>query len=336
MTDELVDVSEFLEHHGVKGMKWGQRRAARRLAKGDAQFEKGAANFPKKARSQLLRDAEAHAEKDFASLEKRYAGKAEYMFGDIPIMPKKYYQEVESITNKHLDNLSSLYVNSSGTRRLTARIETDPDMGWETLLISTKEIEHSGTGNELRLKLIKNSDGFVTKVEFPEELFDLLDEEESMEQDSFDRTADFLEHHGVKGMKWGVRRRSRGSSGSVEKIKKGEPGLEGKGRLPSPEGKEAYKILTKQKKHGTVSLTNHELRTINARQKLEGEFIKANPRKTKLDKGHDKVKYYLAIGATAKTAYDLFNSPAGRALRNRGNKNATKRLTGVAFLSGFK
>jgi len=84
-----------------------------------------------------------------------------------------------------------------------------------------------------------------------------------------------LEHYGVKGMKWGVRRlRSRAG-------KKGKDAPR-----PSDEGRESRKILEKQKKYGTIALTNHELRVVNARIKLEQEFHKMNPKpKSKLDKG---------------------------------------------------
>src|ERR1044072_5207660 len=36
----MVTVEDILSHHGVKGMKWGQRRAAKKIAKGDKKWQK--------------------------------------------------------------------------------------------------------------------------------------------------------------------------------------------------------------------------------------------------------------------------------------------------------
>jgi hypothetical protein len=107
-----------------------------------------------------------------------------------------------------------------------------------------------------------------------------------------DTVEEILEHHGIKGMKWGVRRALRSRSGAGKK--------KGEAVRPSDEGRQARKILDKQKKYGTVALTNHELRVVNARIKLEQEFHKMNPKpQSKLDKGMkilDKaIKAYDAI-----------------------------------------
>ena len=120
----------------------------------------------------------------------------------------------------------------------------------------------------------------------------------------------FLEHYGVKGMKWGVRRYS------VRK-RKSAP-------RPSDEGAASRKILSKQKKFGTVALTNHELRVVNARIKLEQEFHKLNPKpKSKLDKGNDFAKKLIGYGTTAVSAYELYKKPATQAAISKGKKVMT-------------
>lgn len=70
---------------------------------------------------------------------------------------------------------------------------------------------------------------------------------------------DFLAHYGVKGMKWGVRRK-RGSDGRVPRV--------------STERKAADKVLAKTKEHGKRSLTNKELADYNKRLELETKFAK--------------------------------------------------------------
>lgn len=66
---------------------------------------------------------------------------------------------------------------------------------------------------------------------------------------------DFLAHYGVKGMKWGVRRK-RGSNGLV-----------------STEAERASQLLEKVKKEGGVqSLSNKELGDLNKRLQLERQY----------------------------------------------------------------
>jgi hypothetical protein len=121
---------------------------------------------------------------------------------------------------------------------------------------------------------------------------------------------EFLAHYGVRGMKWGVRTRS--SSRATKKST-------GSSR-PSDEGRAAAKILSKQKQHGTAALTNHELRVVNARVKLEKEFKGNFPNKSKLDKGEAHLKKYIAYGLTAKAAHDLLMSDFGKRMTGRGAK----------------
>lgn len=115
---------------------------------------------------------------------------------------------------------------------------------------------------------------------------------------------DFLEHYGIKGMKWGVRR-SVGSDGKVKRT-----------RGPK-ESAESKKTRDLRQRH-VRSLTNKQIETVNKRQQLETKFNQMNP--TKVEKGAKVLKGVMATAGTGIAAYNMVNSPAGQALINRGKK----------------
>lgn len=82
---------------------------------------------------------------------------------------------------------------------------------------------------------------------------------------------DILEHHGVKGMKWGIRK-GVGSPSAVTVAPKGKKKLTAKGGEGHPAHKDAVvaKTLGQQaKKSGHQSLSNEELQKYATRLNLE-------------------------------------------------------------------
>ncbi len=82
---------------------------------------------------------------------------------------------------------------------------------------------------------------------------------------------DFLEHFGVKGMRWGVRKKSGSVDTSVESTTKG--------RTRSEDAKTAAKSLQRSKKQGVGSLSNQELKALNERMNLESSYRQLNAKK---------------------------------------------------------
>src|SRR4249919_1383395 len=130
----------------------------------------------------------------------------------------------------------------------------------------------------------------------------------------------FFEHHGIKGMRWGVRNdRSR-----VTKL---------------PQSAESKKVsdLRKRKPH---QLTNKQLQSVNARLNMEQNFSKLNP--TKIQKGHNHVKGILAAATTITTLYGLSQSPLGKKFISAGKtylqsaqaKRNARRLLRTASVAG--
>lgn len=118
------------------------------------------------------------------------------------------------------------------------------------------------------------------------------------------KVEEFFEHHGIKGMKWGVRRKR----GSNERV--------------STERKRADEVLNKKKKTGPRSLTNKDLADFNKRLELETKFTKLTPSKRKIGEAH--VAALLATAGLGVGVYNMYNSPAGKALIDAGKKFVIK------------
>ena len=116
-----------------------------------------------------------------------------------------------------------------------------------------------------------------------------------------------IKHHGVKGMRWGVRR-SRGgvTTAKSPKVQKG---------FTSSDFRKTQHLRNRK----ANQLTNKQLKTLNERMNLEKKYRDLNPSAFK--KGHDKVSTMLKVLGTAGTAYGyLTKTQSGRNLVNKGQR----------------
>lgn len=86
---------------------------------------------------------------------------------------------------------------------------------------------------------------------------------------------DILEHHGVKGMKWGVRR-SKSSNVTVSDKGKKLKTSGGHGRPAHPDAVNAHTIGQITRKSGTKALSNQELESYSRRLNLEANVKRIN------------------------------------------------------------
>lgn len=112
--------------------------------------------------------------------------------------------------------------------------------------------------------------------------------------DTTDRAGEFLEHFGVKGMRWGVRKPGTGT--------------------PSKRKRSADfdEVKALRKKHPS-ELSNAELKKLTERMNLEQNYARLvlnNP--SKIRQGSKVAKQLID---TANTAYATYNSPAVKAVR---------------------
>lgn len=111
---------------------------------------------------------------------------------------------------------------------------------------------------------------------------------------------DFLDHHGVKGQKWGIRRRRS------QRITAGE-----------------HQTAQQLKKKHPSELTNQQLQSLNTRGNLVRTHRRLNP--STVDKGRIYVKAGVGTAMGAATVYNLYNSPAGKAAIEAGKKFMVKK-----------
>lgn len=116
-----------------------------------------------------------------------------------------------------------------------------------------------------------------------------------------------LKHFGVKGMRWGHRKKGTG-----------KPSSHKKGDGPkSADAEEAHGKKAQAKEKGVHTLSNAELKKVNERLNLEQNYARMAKEKNKLDKGQDAVKVALGLVGTAASVYAAVNSPmfkAGKAI----------------------
>lgn len=124
----------------------------------------------------------------------------------------------------------------------------------------------------------------------------------------------FLEHFGIRGMKWGVRR-SEGKGGTVSSALnalKG-PDLTDKTNGMSDAAR-ASAIRTKAKSSGLDSLSNAEMKLLVDRLGLERQMSSLTQQPSKIEKGRNFVDRQLKLGTTANNLISFVNSPGGRLL----------------------
>jgi 2'-5' RNA ligase len=312
----IVMGSAFLEHHGVKGMRWGVRKedlttagnAAKAVggklgsaavkvgtAIGDAQFESKVADKAKKqeVQSQIVSKAnEAFRRTDLPALknkpEYQKAKKLKHrLFNPKDPATKAYRKEAKETYISRLEEAANTMTNVSGTRQYTIRErgwELPPEGGalpaskhyWD---ISSREIRHADGDVTTILELTLDDDGFITDMqEAPTG--------DALAQSTIELGSDFLaalglevgvEHYGVKGMRWGVRKEapeavSAKATSVVPQGKRRRTKIEVEGGENHPAHEDAIKVAeakTKLKKSGPAALSNRELQEVATRLNLE-------------------------------------------------------------------
>lgn len=194
----MTEVNDYLEHYGIKGMQWGVRRQQKRLAKADKKWEKNINTVPTYI-AVHNRAADLSNNLDIDRINSMPKFKNRSMNDENDPVTKAYFKAHENAFNKRMKQAAEEIIgtNPSGTKRINIDLKTG-----ETTLV---DVEHANS--------IDNPGRIV--VEF-DELHQIkrfvVVPSTNLTQAEMDETDEFLAHHGVKGMKWGVRRKGSGSS----------------------------------------------------------------------------------------------------------------------------
>lgn len=290
--DELV-------HFGVKGQRWGVRNASKpvnspkmskkRDSRGDL-MTKDDAKWSKKANN-IRKGIEAYnqtADVMNSTVIPRINSKPEYKNANLNKNPKlmaKYNKEYSDIFDAEFNKALTRVYGTSPSGKY--KVIGTPD-GW-IVGFNEDKVKHA---DETLFTFEARRDNFGRILEFKLKDDTLIQSEIN----------DYLAHHGIKGMRWGIRN-DRSSS---------------KAANASEDAKRAAAAKEKIKKTGQASLTNKEMQDLVTRLNLEKQLnTLTTPQKSKFQKNVDEalnnaMKNSLNQAAKAATtimirqAFDLY------------------------------
>jgi len=132
--------------------------------------------------------------------------------------------------------------------------------------------------------------------------------------------ADVISHHGVKGMRWGVRKSAPSAKVSVTQKGKKLKTTGGHGRKAAPDAVKVAELRQVRKKSGVTALSNEDLQTYAKRLNLEQQV-------TNLERNQPGVKNWIA--RTLKGQGNQSVNQAGQTARKKAGMAALKKA-GVA------
>lgn len=290
-------VDEFLAHHGIKGQKWGVRRektghisvaSSKQLKPRDRKAKdlyKSAANYSRAVQKDPSSFELAEAKGQLRRALKRVNSMPKFKGVNLndPInsdIRTAYHEEVRNQTvgafRKANRNVSRVKKTALGVAVYVTLTSGVPVAALFANSYEAGLLQHDDDNYDLIFKPVFDDNGHVIDYEVEE--------------------VGVIKHHGILGMRWGVRRsRAQLASGHTETVMKRKRGadkvakpsrkirkdLKAQKKFNKGASEDAQKAKTYQlkAKHGGVKqLTNQELSALNQRLQLEKTYSQLTPK----------------------------------------------------------
>ena len=184
-------MNETLEHHGILGMKWGVRRYQN---KDGTWTEEG-----KEHRNPSVKDCK----KEYNELRKQRNAYYDKYGMDLPEKESKELDSIDERINSLIEGRYSeaVFREYNEKQPELIRNHTGEEVSWKDAFGDS--YENTTKGN--RHSLVGLVEGGTGQYRFKSRMLGHSDESED-DIASDDSSEDTLEHHGILGMKWGIRR----------------------------------------------------------------------------------------------------------------------------------
>lgn len=324
--------SDSLEHYGTKGMKWGVRRALQKMPAGDrtaflaAKDAKWVAKVEAKPKlDKISRVAARDAKRQTKKLREDYKERGWNIKKD-SLARTRYDTELKSILENSLDKAAYKVHKYPPSRLREISIHRHPDGTIDASIVArmnAKIVRQQGKINRADTKRANaerkaeakrleeqarqkaavshaaDDDTQDAETDFDDLVFRLTVDEEGFVSDvqAPGEISGTLAHYGIKGMRWGIRRRdpSGGTPSGPEDVTvtsragKGARAAGGRGHMPSDDAKKAVAYRQIAKTSSVHALSNAELKLLVERLNLENNYAKL----TVADRAPSKRKAFL-------------------------------------------